>query len=207
MTTLLPPHLTPNGFGIGVYVLEIDLTTGRSLTRPKLIRQSPHGSGVAEGSHIFKKDGTYYLLTAEGGTEQNHQEWIFSSTSGPFGPWVEPPKGVNPILYNGDHAEIQQTGHLDLVQGDEGKWWTVFLGTRNGRYDEGKGGWSQLGRETFLAPAEWKDGWPVINGGKPISIEGNDALVRSKKDVQEEYPFQPAESESSACIVGVGLMV
>jgi beta-xylosidase len=32
-------------------------------------------------------------------------------------------------------------------------------------------GKSQLGRETYLSPMEWKDGWPFVNGGKKITLE------------------------------------
>ncbi|KAJ4307729.1 hypothetical protein N0V94_009634, partial [Neodidymelliopsis sp. IMI 364377] len=58
-----------------IHISEIDLPTGTTLTPPLCIRQSAFG--VAEGSHILKKDGWYYLFVAEGGTEQGHQEWVF----------------------------------------------------------------------------------------------------------------------------------
>ena len=159
--------------------MEVDLASGRAKTPPTLIRHSKHGNGVAEGSHIFKKDGIYYLSVAEGGTEKDHQQWIFRSTSGPLGPWEEPPNGVNPILYNGDHEAIQQTGHMDIVEGDNG-WWAVFLAIRGGR--DGAGSWSQLGRETFLAPVEWVDGWPRVNGGSQVDINTEGSLSRSHEE-------------------------
>ena len=56
-------------------------------------RSTSVGAGLAEGPHIFKRGGTYYLLTAEGGTELQHQEWIFRSKSWALGRttrWYQP---------------------------------------------------------------------------------------------------------------------
>ena len=49
-----------------------------------MIRES--SSGVAEGSHIFKRGRYWYLFTAEGGTESGHSEWVNRSEVGPLGP-------------------------------------------------------------------------------------------------------------------------
>ena len=173
--------------------MEVDLASGRAKDTPTLIRHSKHGSGVAEGSHIFKKGGWYYLSVAEGGTEKDHQQWIFRSSSGPFGPWEEPPSGSNPILYNGNHPSIQQTGHMDLVEGDNG-WWAVFLAIRSGR--DGAKGWSQLGRETFLAPVEWVDGWPKVNGGRPVEINTEADLPRSEEECSVDLLPSAATGET-----------
>jgi len=40
----------------------------------------------AEGPHLFKKDGWYYLVAAEGGTAENHSETIYRSRR-PDGPY------------------------------------------------------------------------------------------------------------------------
>ncbi|KAG8163352.1 hypothetical protein KVR01_006649 [Diaporthe batatas] len=55
-----------------IHISQIDLPTGQTLTAPVVIRKSPHG--IAEGSHILKRNGFYYLFTAEGGTEAGHQD-------------------------------------------------------------------------------------------------------------------------------------
>jgi beta-xylosidase len=68
---------------------------------------------------------------------------------------------------------VQQTGHVDLVQGHGGAWWAVMLGFRNQRHPKtGDKLWSVLGRETFLCPVEWEDGWPILNGRKKIGLTG-----------------------------------
>jgi xylan 1,4-beta-xylosidase len=113
-----------------------------------------------EGPHIFKRDGWYYLIAAEGGTAENHSETVFRSRK-VTGPYVPGP--VNPILTQRDLSPdrpfpVYATGHADFVQTPGGDWWSVFLGTRP--YEVTL---SNLGRETFLLPVRWpKGGWPTI---------------------------------------------
>ncbi|RDW87084.1 glycoside hydrolase family 43 protein [Aspergillus mulundensis] len=166
------PRISKHALGLATFTVQIDLASGRCLAPPRWNCISRHGLGIAEGPHIFQKDGYYYLSTAEGGTDEGHQQWIRRSTVGPFGPWEDAPEGVNPILWNGDDREVRCTGHCDFVEAGE-QWFAVFLGVRvvqdgNG---EAKAELSHLGRETFLAPVEWRDGWPVVNGGERISLE------------------------------------
>lgn len=155
------------------YSNEFDLSTGRSLSPPRLTMDSV--LGTAEGCHIIKRDGWYYLFTAEGGTQDGHQEWVYRSDK-PLGPWVAPPAHINPIVFNGNHPHIQNTGHLDMVEGENGQWWAVFLGVRpQFRADQLVNPIlmrSALGRESFMAPVEWVDGWPVVNGQRPIELVG-----------------------------------
>lgn len=112
-----------------------------------------------EGPHIFKRDGWYYLNCAEGGTGPQHSQVILRSREvwGPYAPYEK-----NPILTQrnlpADRAHpITNAGHADLVEGLDGRWWATFLASRN--YG---GVHYNTGRETFLLPVEWKDGWPVI---------------------------------------------
>lgn len=122
-----------------------------------------------EGPHIYKINGWYYLLCAEGGTGMDHSAVIFrsKSLSEPFVPYEN-----NPILTQRDlPAErsnpITTAGHADLVQTKEDEWWAVFLATR--AYDKK---YYNTGRETFLLPVTWKDGWPVIlERGKDIPYQ------------------------------------
>jgi len=131
--------------------------------------------GTAEGCHIIKRDGWYYLFTAEGGTQDGHQEWVYRSDK-PMGPWQLPPDGVNPIIFNGNHPDIQNTGHLDMIEGENGQWWAVFLGVRPQFGPEKQMNpilmRSALGRESFMAPVEWVEGWPVVNRKKPVELKG-----------------------------------
>ncbi len=119
-----------------------------------------------EGPHIYKKDGHYYLMAAEGGTSVNHSEVILRAdkVTGPYLPYAG-----NPILTQRDldparAAPITSAGHADLVDTPDGKWHAVFLATQP--YE---GDLYNTGRETFMLPVEWKDGWPIIlPHGQPI---------------------------------------
>ena len=119
-----------------------------------------------EGPHIFKKNGFYYLIAAEGGTAENHSEVVFRSKN-VFGPYMSYEN--NPILtqrnLNPDREyPITCTGHADFVQIENGDWWAVFLGCRP--YKPFDKDYYNTGRETFLAPVKWENGWSVITSGK-----------------------------------------
>jgi xylan 1,4-beta-xylosidase len=113
-----------------------------------------------EGPHILKANNWYYLYAAEGGTSVNHSEVVFRSQS-PWGPYI--PWEHNPILTQRDLPEdrkhpVTSTGHAQFVEGPDGKMYAIFLAVR-----PYTGDYYNTGRETFIAPVEWKDGWPVIN--------------------------------------------
>lgn len=164
------PGVTTNGLCLATHTCEIDLDHGNSLTDSRWQRISTAPNSVAEGPHIFKLGEYWYLSTAEGGTDEGHQQWISRSKEGPFGPWETGPEGtVNPVIFNDDHHSIRNTGHMDMVEDTEGNWWALFLGVRP-QGDDRKT-MSSLGRETFLAPMVWSnDGWPVVNDRKPIEL-------------------------------------
>ncbi|MCB0465087.1 MAG: family 43 glycosylhydrolase, partial [Aequorivita sp.] len=107
--------------------------------------------------------GFYYLICAEGGTAYNHSEVVFRSKN-VFGPY-ESYKG-NPILTQRHLPQdrpnqITTTGHADFVELPNGDWWAVYLGCRPYNVD-----YYNTGRETFLLPVTWKDGWPTFEEGK-----------------------------------------
>ncbi|HEY5226899.1 MAG TPA: glycoside hydrolase family 43 protein, partial [Opitutaceae bacterium] len=114
-----------------------------------------------EGPHLFKKDGWYYLICAEGGTAENHSEIAFRSRSvlGPFLPGPRNPILTQRTLPEGRPNPVTCTGHAELVQAVDGEWWSVFLGCRP--YEDG---FFNTGRETFLLHASWREGWPTILG-------------------------------------------
>lgn len=119
-----------------------------------------------EGPHLFKRAEWYYLMCAEGGTGPNHSEVILRSKTvwGPYAPYEK-----NPILTQRDLPKdranpIINAGHADLVEAPDGTWWATFLGSRP--YDAVN---YHTGRETYLLPVTWKNGWPVIlDHGKTI---------------------------------------
>ena len=144
-----------------VWVREFDLAT-MSLTGPEhVIWNGALLNAVwAEGPHLYKVDGTYYLLAAEGGTEIHHAVCVARSES-VTGPYEG--NRANPVLTHrhlGRRADVVGTGHADLFQAVDGSWWAVLLAMRP------YGGYHYpLGRETFLVPVSWEDGWPVFAPG------------------------------------------
>lgn len=116
-----------------------------------------------EGPHIYKINDYYYLMAAEGGTAYNHSEVIFRSKSldGPFIPYEKNPILTQRLLDPQRKNPITTTGHADIVETQNGEWWAVFLGCRP--YEPGYKNYYNTGRETFLTPVSWVDGWPVIN--------------------------------------------
>lgn len=109
-----------------------------------------------EGPHLYKRNGYYYLLIAEGGTAFHHSICIARSKN-LHGPYESCP--MNPIFTHrnlGHKAAIQNTGHGDMVETADGRWFMVMLATRPLE------GCSILGRETFIAEVVWEDDWPVV---------------------------------------------
>lgn len=112
-----------------------------------------------EGPHIFRKDGYYYLTAAEGGTSVNHSQVVLRAKElrGPYVPFAD-----NPILTQRDLDParpnlIGSAGHATLIETQNGDWWATFLAVR-----PYAGDFYNIGRETFLLPMTWKDGWPII---------------------------------------------
>ena len=112
-----------------------------------------------EGPHIFKHNGLYYLIAAEGGTSEQHSEVVFRSHSvdGPYEPYAGNPILTQRSLPPSRPDPITSTGHADIVETQNGEWWAVFLGCEPYEDD-----FYNIGRQTFLLPAKWVDGWPVI---------------------------------------------
>jgi len=146
----------------GIVAFKINPFTGEILSEKHLISEGCGGQ-CAEGPHIYKKNGYYYLLLAEGGTEYGHRVTIQRSKN-IFGPYEPCPH--NPVLSHKDYkyCEIQATGHGDLVEDTNGNFWMVCLGIRN----YSKALLHNLGRETFLCPVVWENEWPVVGNNGTI---------------------------------------
>jgi len=153
-----------------IWIQQFDVATQRLIGPRKVLVDGgvhPEDKPIwAEGPHLYKVAGWYYLMAAEGGTAEQHSETIYRSRR-PDGPYEPGP--VNPILTQRDLApdrpdRVEATGHADLIQLDDGTWWGVFLATR-----PFAGQSTLLGRETWLLPVSWQDGWPLfLETGKPV---------------------------------------
>jgi alpha-N-arabinofuranosidase len=120
-----------------------------------------------EAPHIYKKNGKYYLMCAEGGTGGWHSEVIFKSDN-PKGPYTPAPG--NPILTQRHFPrerenKVDWAGHADLVLGPDNKtYYGVFLAIRPNDKQR-----VNTGRETFILPVDWSGEFPVfVNGLVPM---------------------------------------
>ena len=157
-----------------------------------------------EGPHLYRIGKYYYLMCAEGGTGDWHSEVVLraplkADITDPA-VWEECP--YNPILTQRTGLDPQRpdivtsTGHADLVEDQNGQWWAVFLGCR--AYE---GPFYNTGRDTYLLPVTWKDGWPIIlERGKAMPtvvtkpvVAANKKKTNAKKtNVATAGPAQPA---------------
>ncbi|MFL2638845.1 MAG: family 43 glycosylhydrolase [Flavobacteriaceae bacterium] len=162
----------PNKNGIGeIWIQELDLINLKLKGERFSIWRGACGGCCVEGPHIYKQNNRYYLMVAEGGTSYNHAVMIASSEN-IEGPYDSNPK--NPILTSrhlSNNNWVHSTGHADLVQLKDGRWYMVALGIRN-ELDMT----SNMGRETHLMPVSWEeawDNWVEVEKGKwePVIIK------------------------------------
>ena len=156
-----------------IWLQQIDLASGKAIgERRRLVDGGANPASKPEhieGPHIFKHDGWYYLTAAEGGTGEQHAQMIWRSRS-LTGPYRAGPN--NPVLTQRDldpkrANPVTSAGHAQFVQLADGSWWTVFLATRPYR-----GNQYNLGRETFLLPVQWQEGWPqVLPRGAEVPLQ------------------------------------
>ncbi|KAL6866515.1 hypothetical protein ACO1O0_002626 [Amphichorda felina] len=171
----------------GIILQELDLETGE-LSQPPVELWNGTGGVWPEGPHIYKRDGWYYLLIAEGGTGTDHAITIARARDikGPY----EAYEG-NPILTNrGTDEYFQTVGHGDLFTDTDGNWWGLSLATRSGpEYAH-----YPMGREAVLFSATWEEGeWPVL---QPVRgrMEGW-PLPPETRDVPGDGPFNSDPDE------------
>lgn len=121
-----------------------------------------------EGPHIYKVNGYYYLVVAEGCTEYNHAVTVARSKK-LYGPYEIHPD--NPIMttMNNPKNPLQKAGHGSFVCTHTNEWYMAHLIGR----PLTEMGYCPLGRETAIEKLEWRNNWPyVVGGSEPqISIE------------------------------------
>ncbi|ALD14395.1 glycoside hydrolase family 43 protein (plasmid) [Clavibacter capsici] len=143
-----------------LYLQELDLHDLRLIGQVHVLWNGALSGAWVEAPHIYKREGIYHLIAAEGGTERNHAVTAARSTS-VTGPYRTDPR--SPLLTHrhlGESATIQNVGHADLVDTPAGETWALVLGTRP------IDGAHTLGREVFLVPATWTDDGLVLAPGK-----------------------------------------
>ncbi|GAA1808325.1 glycoside hydrolase family 43 protein [Nesterenkonia flava] len=184
-----------------IWLRELDLVTGRVSDEETILWTGALIGGIwSEAPHLFRKDGRYYLLTAEGGTAQEHSVMI-AAADAVQGPYRGNP--ANPVLTHrhlGKGADVIGVGHADLVEAPDGSWWAVALGMRP------YGGYHyNLGRETFLVPVTWEDGWPVFAPGQgrlPAAVEVPTTATHVPGGAHTPAVSAPSAQESAGGVAG-----
>ncbi len=143
----------------GIWVASFDIENYRCTSEPFCIFNTAlRAAASPEAPHLYRKDGYYYLILAEGGTEFFHAVCVARGRS--LQEFFEGYEG-NPVMthrHMGRNAYITNVGHADLVELPDGSWYAVMLASRpvNHRC-------KTLGRETFACPVVWEDDWPVFS--------------------------------------------
>jgi len=149
----------------GVWMQELDLKQGKLVGKKvQLTHGHANNARWTEGPHLYKIDGKYMLMVAEGGTGFHHSVTVHHSDS-IWGPYV--PNHANPVMTHrnlGKDFPIHSVGHADIIQTQEGDWRAVMLAKRQ------EVGHTLLSRETFLTPVRFEMQenvlTPVFNPGK-----------------------------------------
>jgi len=175
-----------------IWMQELDPNSFQLIGQRFFVWRGACGGVWAEGPHIYKKDGNYYLLIAEGGTSFNHSIMVAVSDT-ITGPYVSNER--NPI-FSSRHLSydnwVHSTGHGDLVELEDGRWYVMMLGVRGDVKRK-----SNMGRETFIAPVSWeiepydwkekKIVWPVIAPQTGKILKNNPMIFSETTPNKETY--------------------
>lgn len=156
----------------------------RCLVGPRRVIFKGTDLGCAEGPHLYKRNGKYYLMTAEGGTGYGHAVTL-ARADRIEGPYEVDPE--NPILTSAPDPglELQKAGHASLVETASGEWYIAHLCARPLGPDRR----CILGRETALQKVRWtSDGW------LRLSPAGRYPRVEVPAPDLPDSPFEPAPS-------------
>ncbi len=183
-------HRKGKMFG-GIILQEYNLEEKR-LTGPVKYIFEGSSLGLTEGPHLYKKDGYYYLLTAEGGTEYGHAATIARSKN-IEGPYQLSPN--HPFISCRDNIDyyLQKSGHADLVETKDGKWLAVFLTAR----PTTPRGLCILGRETSIETVDWPENeWPVLGSGNNmprVNVPINEVATNGRYELPTKDNFNSME--------------
>lgn len=165
----------------GAWIQKLDLEQEKLVgERVQLTHGHAKNARWTEGPHLYKIDGEYMLMVAEGGTGFHHAITVHHSDS-LWGPYI--PNHANPVLTHrhlGYDYPIHSVGHGDLIQTQNGEWWCVMLAKR--KVD----GQTLLARETFLTPVEFQDQEGVLT---PVFNKGQGKLLPEQK--RPDLPWTP----------------
>jgi xylan 1,4-beta-xylosidase len=175
----------------GIEIQRYDRAAARLVGDPVTIFTGTDAK-LTEGPHLYRHDGWYYLVTAEGGTSWEHRVTVARSRD-LLGPYSPDPAG--PLLTSVDRPDLslQKAGHGSLVRTPGGEWYLAHLVARPytplGR--------CVLGRETAIQRVDWPaGGWPAIDGQVPADV------VAAPDLPVHPWPAEPATDDFDAPVLG-----
>lgn len=170
----------------GILVTEVDPVSFEFIGETKKVFTGSE-LGLTEAPHIYKKDGWYYLLTAEGGTSYNHAATVARSRD-VFGEYEMHPNTHVCTAKGHPENALQKTGHASWCQGPDGRWFIAFL---CGRPVDGVN--CILGRETGVNELVWIDDWPYLKNGTLLADEYFEGYGEKQPRDYFEYNFGDRE--------------
>ena len=187
MVSMVTDHRVPKKYAGRLVLQEYD-PVQQKMTGP--VRDIYRADKIfLEGPHIFKRNGWYYLFSADTGTGEGHGQTIQRSRNvwGPYemyrADFMErtADNEAYSILTSRHHEDIllQKSGHCDLVETPEGEWYAVHLcgramDRRNPADAPRFAGERRymLGRETAIQKMKWtEDDWLVMADGSTTPKE------------------------------------
>ena len=176
-----------NRFG-GIYLQEYS-PAQKKLVGPMINIFRGSSLGLTEAPHLYKRDGWYYLLTAEGGTGYQHAMTVARSRN-IDGPYELDPQGYLLTAKDNRDLPLQRCGHGDLFDTPNGEDYLVHL---CGRPIKGLQR-CPMGRETGLQKMYWsEDGWPRIEGATGDGLPSLQVVAPDLPD--HPWPERPARRD------------
>ncbi len=143
--------------------------------------------GATEGPHLYKHDGMYYLMVAEGGTGYGHAVTVARSRE-LTGPYEPDPDGPMLTSRNNPDLPLQKAGHASLTDTPGGEWYLAHLTGRPIMPQRR----CPLGRETAIQKVKWDEkGWLRLeNGGREPRLQ-----VQAPQLPLHPFPPLPARDD------------
>lgn len=185
LNVLWDHRISESNKSVGITIQQYDPALRRTIGRPVKIFNGTQ-LRKTEAPHLYRHNGWYYLITAEGGTGTGHAVTVARSRQ-LHGPYEVDPR--NPMLTSSDRPDwpLQCAGHASLIRTPGGDWVIAHLCTR-----PLEGSYTILGRETALQRVEWDDdGWLRLTGG------GHTPKLTFDLPAEYVEKLRDAESESA----------
>ncbi|MDO3385898.1 glycoside hydrolase family 43 protein [Gilvimarinus sp. SDUM040013] len=197
LTNMVWDHRADRTFFGGIMLQEYDTSSGKLVGSPQNIFKGSE-LGFTEGPHIYKRDGYYYLLTAEGGTGYNHAMTLARSRS-LSGPYELDPNGHFITAKDNPDLPLQRCGHGSVVDTPDGRdHYAVHLCSRPFSPQDRH---SPMGRETAIQRVHWDEqGWLRLDNEEGVpetSVQAPDLPEQPWPIPATDFDFEQSELPSA----------